>query len=129
VCNTFTVLLNSSAYEVGFLTPTTRWTVTSAAQLLYRTKNEKGAFIVAYESPVIHVSIEPGARGDVIVVTRVGNLLEFERNGKKLDVNFADALEKSRGLELSDDASMRGLIPVVYLKQKGDSVTMLGHKL
>jgi hypothetical protein len=124
-CSTFTVLFNAPTYAVGFidLKGQRQWVFSSLNTLALSSPREKGEtlYYSKYESP--NLPISPSSRDDVVVVSRVANLIEFLRNGKKIPLT-RDNFTQVDGFEI---APTDELFPVVILHNKGDSATMLDH--
>jgi hypothetical protein len=113
-CRSFTVLMNALPFEVGFSAKEKTWTLSSHNYM--EMCHVKAKVQSEYRSPKIS-SVHAINRDDIFTVTRVGAHIEFQRNGRKIDID--------PGLVVPENAI---LFPCVYLSKKGDSVTMLDCK-
>jgi hypothetical protein len=121
-CSTFTVLLNASFYEVGFVDSKGRQWAFSSGNVLRLFSSENSLNYATLPIP----NLPLGTQGDIFVVSRVGKVIEFERNGRKLDVFFEDSLRNVSGLEI--ESYHDNFFPIVFLREKGDTVTMLDYQ-
>jgi hypothetical protein len=118
-CSSFTVLLSAVSYEVGFMDSKYRqWTLTSTKMLMFRSLKPDNRIAVDFEFPL--PDLPASSRDDIMIVRRNGNLIEFGRNGQMLDVHFKTNLRRVFEIFPTDM-----LLPLVFVRQKGDSATML----
>jgi hypothetical protein len=123
-CRSFAVVVNAVDFQVGFQLESARmWTYGSPDPCIMRgyEREDNGLYHCRVAGEAFNSL--PCARNDIFIISCVGNSIEVERNGRKLTDDFEKFHKKAPGFEVTGC----NLVPVIWLHEVGDSVTMLDY--